>query len=289
MIRASIAGLAFLLITPGVAPAQAPPGLGTEEFGLTPRELVQAIERVEELISRCMREDGFQYFAADHATVRAGMAADKRLPGVSEAEFIRRYGFGLATLYTGEPPQLKAGYSPGRVGLGERNVQYFRSLSPADQAAYNRALLGENTNVTFAIALEMENFASTGGCTRKAVEQVFKPEQLSASYYNPQDALINNDPRMRAALREFTKEMKKAGFDYNHPDEVEPDIRARLAALTNGGTLLVSAMTAEQRAALKQLQDYERAVAVRAYKLAEELLKPVEERIQAELFSRKVQ
>jgi hypothetical protein len=288
MKAAGHAVLAFLLIAPATAFAQAPPGLGTEEFGLSQRELVQAIEKVEELISRCMREEGFQYFAADHNTVRAGMSADKRLPGVSEDEFIRRYGFGLATLYTGDPPQLTVGYSPGRVGLGERNVQYFRSLPPADQVAYNRALLGDGTNVTFAIALEMENFSATGGCTRRAVEQVFKPDQLNATYYNPQDALINSDPRMKAALATFGREMRKAGYDYNHPDEVEPDIRTRLAALTGGGTLRVSAMSPDQRAALKQLQDYERATAAISHKLQEELLKPIEERIQMELFSRQV-
>jgi len=288
-IAAGCAVLALLLLRPDHAQAQAPAAAGTEEFGLTQRELVQAIERVEELISRCMREEGFQYFAADFKTVRAGMTADKRLPGMSERDFIRRYGFGLATIYTGQPPQLSTGYSPARVGLGERNVQYFRGLPAAEQAAYNRALLGETTNVTFATAIEMENFSATGGCTRKAVEQVFKPEQLSATYYNPQDALINNHPRMRAALAEFAREMKKAGFDYAHPDQVEPDVRARLAALTNGGTILESAMTSEQKAALKRLQDYELAVAVKTWQLQEEVLKPIEERIQMELFSRPVQ
>jgi hypothetical protein len=281
--------ITFLLIAPGIAFAQAPSGLGTEEFGLSPRELVQAIENAENLVSKCMREEGFQYFAADHNSVRAGMSADKQLPGLSEQEFVSKYGFGLATMYTGEPPQLTTGYSPARVGLGERNIQYFRSLSPADQVAYNRALLGESTNVTFAVALEMENFSSTGGCTRKAVEQVFKPEQLNATFYNPQDALINKDPRMKAVLLEYAREMKKSGFEYNHPDEVEPDIRTRLASLTNGGSIPVTAMSADQRAALKQLQEYELAAAAKSYKLQEELVKPVEERIQQELFARKVQ
>jgi hypothetical protein len=288
-VKTNQALMAFLLIAPGMASAQAASGLGTEEFGLNPRELVQAIENVESLISKCMREEGFQYFAADYSTVRAGMSADKQLPGLSEQEFISKYGFGVATLYTGEPPQLTAGYSPARVGLGERNIQYFRSVSPADQVAYNRALLGENTNVSFAVALEMENFSNTGGCTRKAVQQVFKPEQLDATFYNPQDALINKDPRMKAVLLEYGREMKKSGFEYNHPDEVEPDIRTRLASLTNGGAIPVTAMSAEQRGALKRLQEYELAVAGKSYKLQEELVKPVEERIQLELFARKVQ
>jgi hypothetical protein len=269
--------------------AQAPPGLGTEEFGMTQRQLVQAIERVEELIANCMRDEGFQYIAADYNTVRAGMNADKKLPGLSEEEFINLHGFGVATMYTGQAPQLATGYSPAKMGLGESNIQYFRTLSPASQVAYNRALFGEYSSATFAVALETENFSQCGGCTRKAIEQVFQPEQLRASFYNPQDALINNDPRMKAALRQYAAEMRKSGFEYNHPDEVEPDIRARLAALTNGGTIPVEKMSADQRAALRKLQDFERRVALKNFKLQDEVLGPIEEKIQQELFARKVQ
>ena len=236
-----------------------------------------------------MREEGFQYVAADHNTVGAGMAADKNLPGLSEEEFVKRYGFGISTLYTGLPPQLSTGYSPARVGLGERNVQIFRSLSPADQVAYNRALLGDDVSATFAVALEIEDLSRTGGCTRKAISQVFKPEQLKASHYNPQDALINKDPRMKAALGFWQREMKKAGFDYNHPDDIEPDLRSKLAAITDDGKLLATKMSPDQKAALRKLQDFERAVSAKSFKMQEEVLAPVEERIQKELFSRKVQ
>jgi hypothetical protein len=284
MKKAIYAGLFAVVLAPATAAAQAPKGLGTEEFGMSPRELVQAIEKTEELIARCMREQGFQYVAADHNTVRAGMAADKILPGLSEEEFVNRYGFGISTFYTGLPPQLSTGYSPARVGLGERNVQIFRALSPADQVAYNRALLGEeDVNSTFAVALENEDLSRTGGCTRKAVSEVFKPDQLKPSHYNPQDA------RMKAALGFWQREMKKAGFEYGHPDEIEPDLRNRLNALTDGGKLAVAKMSQDQRAALRKLQDLERGVAVKSFKMSEEVLKPVEERIQEELFSRKVQ
>ena len=284
-------GLVAVLLAPAIATAQMQPqpGLGTEEFGLSPRELVQAIEKCEELIARCMREQGFEYVAVDYNTVRKGMAADKRLPGLSEEEFINRYGFGVSTLYTGLPPQLSKDYSPARIGLGERNVQIFRALSPADQVAYNRALLGEDVSMTLAVALEVEDLSRTGGCTRKAVEQVFKPDQLKASHYNPQDALIRKDPRMKAALVVWRREMKKAGFDYDHPDDIELDLRNRLTALTEGGKLLLSKMSPDQRAALRRLQDFERRMTVKSFKLQEKLLDPVEERIQQELFSRKVQ
>lgn len=289
MKEAICASLFAVLVAPAIALAQTPPGLGTEEFGLSQRELVQAIEKTEELIARCMREQGFQYVAADHNTVRAGMSADKHLPGLSEEEFINRYGFGISTLYTGLPPQLSNDYSPARIGLGERNVQIFRALSPADQVAYNRALLGDDVTATLAVALEIEDLSRTGGCTRKAVSEVFKPDQLKASHYNPKDALINKDPRMKAALGHWRREMKKAGFDYNHPDDIEPDLRNRLNALTEGGKLLVAKMSPDQKTALRKLQDFERVVSVKSFKMQEEVLSPVEERIQQELFSRKVQ
>ncbi len=287
VIRAIITVVAVLLLA-GSAHAQAPPGMGTEEFGLTHAQLVQAVEKVETLISKCMRDQGFEYVAADYITVRKGMAADKNLPGLSEEEFINKYGFGVSTLYTGQPPQLAEGYSPAKVGLGERNVQIYKNLSPADQVAYNRTLFGENIGATFAVGLETENFSRTGGCTRKAIEQVFDPEQLKATYYNPKDALINKDPRMKAALRQYGAAMRKAGFEYDHPDEVEDDMRDRLAALTTGGTIRVEEMPPEQRAALKKLQDYERRVAAKNFKLQEEIFDPVEEKIEKELFAREV-
>jgi hypothetical protein len=282
-----IAIAAAMFFAAGYACAQSE-GLGTEEFGLSMKELVQSIEKVEALIAQCMREQGFEYVAADYRTVRRGMNADKSLPGMSEEEFIEKNGYGLSTLYTGMAPQLNTGYSPGRVGLGDRNVEIFKNLSPADQVAYNRALLGENTDATFAVALEIENFSRCGGCTLKAIEQVFKPEQLKATYYNPKDAMINRDPRMRAALRTYSEEMRKGGFDYNHPDEVETDIRERLYAITGGATVPVAQLSADQQEALKKLQEYERRVAVIDFELMEEVFDPVEEKIEKEMFAREV-
>lgn len=284
-----IAGSAALVWFASAACAQSTVGLGTEEFGMSPKQLVEAVEKVEGLVSKCMREKGFQYIAADYNTVRRGMNADKKMPGLSDKEFVAKHGFGLSTLYTGVAPQLVSGYSPGREALGERNVQVFKALSAADQVAYNRSLFGENTGATFAVGLEQENFALTGGCTRAAVSQVFKPDELKATYYNPKDALINKDPRMKAALRKFADEMRKAGFDYPHPDDVELDIRKRLAALTSGGTAPIDKMTPTQRTALKQLQDMERRVAAKHLQLTETVVDPVADKIAEELFSRKSQ
>jgi hypothetical protein len=278
----ALIGLVFY--TAEVAAEQ--PNLGTEEFGLTPKQLVEAIEKIEVHIATCMRNQGFTYIANDYATIRKGMSADKILPGMSEADFIQRYGFGISTFYSGKPPQLSEGYSPARIGLGQRNIDIFKNLSPADQVAYNRTLFGDNMGESLAVSIEGENFSRTGGCTREGISQVFSPDELKATYYNPKDALVNKDPRIKKALRKYVEEMRSKGFDYNHPDEVEPDVRERLAALTNNGTLQLSEMTPDQIRALKRLQTYERRAAAMNFYLSEEIFDPVEEEIEKEMFSR---
>ena len=255
---------------------------GPEEFGMTTEELVKSAEAVESLISKCMSDAGFEYIAVDYGTVRKGMVADKSLPGVSDEDYIAQYGYGISTLYTGLPPQLADVATPAQVGLGEQNVRIFNSLPPADQVAYNRTLFGENIDATFAISLEAEDFSRTGGCTLAAIEQVFAREQLSATYLNPLDALIEQDPRMIAALEEFASCVREEGFNYSHPNEIEPDIKSRLDAITKGVPL--EALSAEAQAALTELQGYERTVAALAISCEEDILEPVQAQIERELY-----
>ena len=255
---------------------------GTEEFGLSKEELVTTIEEVETKISQCMNDAGFEYIAADYNTVRRGMTSDKSLPGLSEKQYIDQFGYGISTLYTGLPPQLADTNTPTRIGLGERNAQIFQNLSTADQVAYNRTLFGENSEATFAVAIETEEFTRIGGCTKMAVEQVFTPDQLSISYYNPKDALIEQDPRMIAAMADFANCVRAAGFDYNHEKEIEPDLRDRLFEITNGAP--IDALSADARAALTELQGYERSLAIVAYDCEISIIEPVEDQVDKELF-----
>lgn len=278
------AGKAADVSSPPPVGATTPDAPGTEEFGMTPQQMVKTIDAAEAEISRCMREQGFQYVAVDYRTVRRGMNADKVLPGITEREFIEKHGYGISTLYTGLPPQLETGYSPAKMGLGRRNIEIYMGLSPADRIAYDRALLGEHNGATLAVAIESENLNRTGGCTRQAVEKVFAPEQFETTYVNPKDVIIYKDPRMKKAARDYAMAMRKAGFEYNHPDEVEPDLRQRLDAITAGGSVPLEALAPDARRALTELQDYERRVAVASFSLEVELFEPVEELVQMELF-----
>lgn len=267
--------------SPGATPGRARLP-GPEEFGMTTEELVKSVEAVETLIAKCMSDAGFEYIAVDYDTVREGMLADKSLPGVSDEDFIAQYGYGISTLYTGAPPQLADAPTPAQIGLGEQNVRIFKSLSPADQVAYSRTLLGENADASFAVSLEAEDLSRTGGCTRTAIEQVFTREQLTATYLNPLDALIEQDPRMIAALADWAGCVREAGFNYNHPNEVEPDIKNRLDAITEGAPL--EALSEDARVALTELQGEERAIAEVATACEEEIVEPVQAQIERELY-----
>lgn len=256
-------------LAPVATPADLP---GSEEFGLTKADLVKHIEVVEQGIASCMKAAGFQYVPVDYLTVRKSMDADKRTAGVTDEEFRKQFGYGITTRTTtpGVAPQLSSADHAATLGLGRENMRIFESLSPTNQIAYNRALLGEDTTATFAVSLEAEDFSKTGGCTRAAVEQAFQEEELGAAYLNPGDALIAQDQRVIAATAKWADCLRDAGFTYNNPEEIEPDLKTRLAAASGD--------------ALIELQGEERALAVADFTCAEEFIEPAVHQVETELY-----
>ncbi|MCE7986403.1 MAG: hypothetical protein DYG89_34970 [Caldilinea sp. CFX5] len=251
------------------------------DFGLTEEELLQAIEEIEPKIAQCMNAAGFEYVAVDSNTVREAMDADKELPGLSEEQFYNQYGLGISTLYTGEPPQLAAIQTTASLGLGEQNIAIFQSLSPTDRIAYNQTLLGEHLDFPLAVALEREDIARTGGCTRAAIEQVIPADRLTVTYVNPKDYTIDNDPRMVEAFVKFGECIKEAGYDITNPDDIRPLITARLDEITGGAP--VAALSAEAKAALAELQTFEVALASASFACEEKIITPLRAQIEQEL------
>ena len=249
------------------------PQFGSEEFGLTKDELAAKIDKVEALIGECMASAGFEYVPVDVDQVRAGMNADKSAPGLSDEEFVKQYGYGITTQFD----------KPGReIGLGKQNVQIYNGLGPSEQSAYDHTLFGDDKEATFAQTLEAEDFSTTGGCTRTAVEKSFTSAELSADYLNPADAAINQDPRMVKAIAKWSDCVRKDGFDYANPDAVEEDLHQRLDAVTQGAP--PASLTGSSADALKQLQGEEVAIAGVATKCESDIIDPVSEKIETELF-----
>lgn len=248
---------------------------GTEEFGFTMGELTVRAEEVESLIADCMAEAGFEYVPVDFTTLRKAMTSDKSAPGLSSSEYLREYGHGITTQ---EEKPIVA------IGLGDQNRRILEGLSEIDRVAYRRTLWGENDDATFAFGLESEDFSRTGGCTREAVEQVFDPTEIAATYFNPADALILLDPRAQDALDEFATCMSDAGFAYRHPDDVDIDLQIRYDTLVQGRDH--DELTAAETEALRELQDEERAVTAASDQCERAHLEPVLDRIEEEFFGR---
>jgi hypothetical protein len=259
--------------SPSTAAGDGIPQFGSEEFGLTMEQLAARVEQVEGLVGDCMREAGFEYVPVDFVTVRQAMTADKSAPGLSDDEFRSQYGYGISTQK--DKPTVA-------IGFGEQNLRIFDNLSSTDQVAYNQTLYGEDQGATFAATLEAEDFSTTGGCTSKAVEASFTPEELSSSYFNPGDRLLEQDPRVVSAIAAWAECIRQSGFDYNHPDEIEDDIRERFLAITEGQD--PTALTGSSLDALLELAGEEKAVAQNDFDCASELLDPVVEAVEAEIY-----
>lgn len=88
---------------------------------------------------------------------------------------------------------------------------------------------------------------------------------------------------MIAALAEFADCLRAGGFDYNYEREVEPDLKRRLDEIAGG--VPIESLSAEARTALTELQGYERALAEVVYDCESEILDPVEEQVERELFA----
>jgi hypothetical protein len=259
-----------LAATPAGAGSQT---FGSEEFGLTFKQLVKKAEAVEDHIAKCMQQAGFDYVANDFDSIRRAMNADKSAPGLSESEYRRQYGFGISTQF--EKPIVK-------LGLGEENAATREGLPPAEQEAYDRTLLGEHTEEVFANALEAEDFSRTGGCTRKAVKREFTKKELSASYINPGDQKVDQDPRVKVALQKYAKCMSRAGFDYQTPDDAESDIQTQYDAIV--GTDDPQSLDAARATRLTDLQNAERAIAEASFRCETKYIEPVKEKVEKEIF-----
>lgn len=254
--------------TAGSAPRGAP-----EEFGLTLSELAARIEETERLIARCMTDAGFQYLALDFVSVKKAMDSDQSAPGLTSEDYVKQFGLGITTQF--DQPIVS-------FGAGPQNMAALGALPAGDQVAFRRALWGESTDWNHAHALEAEDFSETGGCTRAAAEQTYTPTDVSGGYVNPADRLLEQDPRMIAAIAQWADCMRAEGYEYDTPTQVEDDLRSRLEAVLQGqDPVSVSGATL---AALTELQGEELAVAALLTSCEEEHIEPVQAAIESELY-----
>jgi len=250
---------------------------GEEEFGLTEETIIARVDAVESLIACCATNAGFEYSPVDYATVRKAMDSNSKPSGLTGDEFRAQFGYGITTLYAGAGSQAV-------IGTGQQNIRYRDSLSPTDRVAFERTLFGDNPEATFAVSLDDENFAATGGCTKFAVAQVFTPDQLGASFVNYQNAAgvsIDQDPRIIAARKDWATCMRADGYSYNNTSEIDADLATRLNGITGG--VDPATLSGEAQAALTQLQGEEIAIAATDKKCAVQFVDDIQLKVEAEL------
>jgi len=246
------------------------------EFGLPEAEIVKRVDAVEALIATCMKDAGFEYIAVDYATARKAMDTNSKPGGMNPDQFLAEYGYGITTLVAGADAQAAVGLS--------RNAAIRDGLPPADQIAWDRQLLGENTNQTFVVGLDREDMSPTGGCTRTAVEKNFSKAELGpgfVNYQNADSARIDQDPRVIAAYNDWSNCMRTAGFSYGISSDIKSDLALRLDALK--GSRSVDELDAASTAALAQLQGEERAISAADHQCELDNVADIKAKVQAEL------
>jgi hypothetical protein len=226
---------------------------GTKEFGLTEEEFAGHVEKVQGLIADCMAEAGFEYIPASVQQVALAQAnVRKQGSNLAKKEYKEKWGYDVTTRYENKVKKIE---------LGSRNLRYIEGLSEADKIAYERTLYGDDPNSTFAFTFDEEDFSTTGGCTRKAVEQVFTRQQLSANYEHPKDVLIEADPRVVEANANWVACMQAHGYDgYLDQDEIIEEFEERFDALV--GDQDPRTLRGAKLQKLKQMQREEIAISL---------------------------
>lgn len=253
--------------------ADAAGGGAPEEFGLSLEDLTTRVEDTEQLIARCVADTGFDYIAVDFVTIKQAMDSDQTAPGLSDDAYLAQYGLGITTQF--DKPLVV-------FGAGPQNNAYLAGLPETDQVAFRRALWGEAIDWNHARALEEEDFSQTGGCTRTAADQLYSASELSGTYVNPADKLVEQDPRMIDAITAWSDCMAADGYDYTHPDQVTDDLTQRLGAIAQGQD--PTTLTGPDLDALHELQGEELAVAALLAACEEEHIEPVQAVVEGELY-----
>jgi hypothetical protein len=190
-----------------------------DQLGFSDSGVIERQTRVEGVIQRCMKAQGFDYVPVDPLAQRAALTGKARL---SDEEFLEQFGYGISTLF-------------GRgQAESDPNDRIRKTLGPADRAAYDRTLWGENPGLTFAEAIDSDAATELGGCTKQATEAVFGGAAVLARIQGKFDELeerITQDQRMVRAVEKWSKCMADEGYRYDEPEEIDADLIKRFKAI----------------------------------------------------------
>ena len=182
----------------------------------------QAMEterRAQELIARCMAQEGFEYVPATRPMSSSDFAFD-------EETFAREQGFGITTRYVQEDPFEFEGDD-----WVDPNWAIVEALSDSEREAYERVLYGD--------AQSWETDSETGdlvttedpwgeGCEGEAYEEVYGAqnevwEQLGPEFEELMQRLFA-DPRFQEASKLWAVCMADRGYPYESIEQMYEEV-----------------------------------------------------------------
>jgi hypothetical protein len=219
--------------------------------------------RINESIQKCMKSEGFEYKIPPDPAAQFPTGSDT----ASQQAFVKKWGYGIST--TIDVNNLASVDA-------DPNAAIVKKLSPADQKAYNKALVGGTAAA-----------GPTGdpkSCIAKAISllgDMTKLTLLFGKYETDVTKRIEANPKVVVAMKQWSACMKEKGFAYAKDSDVPGDISTRLAKITGGagasgggpfGGPTLDPLKVD-KAALSKLQKEEIATAVRDFDCTEKHLK----------------
>jgi hypothetical protein len=268
---ASVALAAIVVVGCGDNKSDKPPQELEDQLGFS-REGIQELQsRVEGRIRDCMKAQGFDYVPVDPFAQQQALTGKAKL---TDEEFTKQFGYGISTLFGRGNQQA------------DPNDRIRTSLSPADRAAYDRALWGDNPGVTFSEAVDSGDFTELGGCTKQASEAAFGGATVLTALVEKLDGLderIVQDQRMVNATEKWSACMTEKGYRYEEPDAIDEDLTKRFQSIVGQsvrpGATAPAPGTSYDKAALTQLQREEVKIANADLECEKQEITPVEQTV----------
>jgi hypothetical protein len=236
-----------------------------EALGFSTEGMLARRARAEYVVRDCMKAQGFEYVPVDPAAQRAELLGGAK---VSDEDFEKQYGYGIATLYEQRRAQRK-------------------KLGP-NEAIRARLSDGDHPDANFDEVLDNGDFTRLGGCTKEAADKTFGGAEIVRTIQQKLDELDNAilaDPRMVEVVKQWSNCMREAGYPgLSEQDEVDTVLKKKLEAIvgTGGDKPGDAAEPSYDKAALTALQRDEVAMVSADVTCERKNITAVETKVRAE-------